>query len=84
MDQIRETWEWNFTRKAYERVLVERIPGAQIEKQLVTRILDGTVETFERYLDGIWYKASPDPRAPGSQFVIFDPRKKTSSSTEKA
>lgn len=74
LDQIRETWEWNFTRKAYERVLVERIPGAQIERQLVTRILDGTVETFQRYLEGIWYKASSDPRAPGSQFVIFDPR----------
>lgn len=77
LDQVRETWEWNFTRKAYERVLVERIPGAQIEKQLVTRILDGTVETFEQYVEGIWYKASSDPRAPGSQFVIFDPREKT-------
>ncbi len=77
LDQIRETWEWNFTRKAYERVLVERIPGAQIERQLVTRILDGTVETFQRYLEGIWYRASADPRAPGSQFVIFDPREKT-------
>ena len=77
MDQIRETWAWNFTRKSYERVLVERIPGAQIEKQIVTRILDGTVETFERYLEGIWYKASTDPKAPGAQFVIFDPRDKS-------
>ena len=77
LDQIRETWEWNFTRKAYERVLVERIPGAQIERQLVTRILDGTVETFQRYLEGIWYRASADPRTPGSQFVIFDPRERT-------
>lgn len=77
LDQIRETWEWNFTRKAYERVLIERIPGAQIERQLVTRILDGTVETFQRYLEGIWYRASADPRTPGSQFVIFDTREKT-------
>ena len=76
MDQIRETWEWNFIRKSYERVLVDKIPGAQIERQLITRILDGTVGTFERYLEGIWYKASSDPRAPGAQFVIFDPREK--------
>ncbi len=77
LDQIRETWVWNFTRKTYEQVLTERIPGAQIERQLVTRILDGTVETFQRYLEGIWYKASSDPRAPGAQFVIFDPRENT-------
>ena len=77
LDQIRETWEWNFSRKSYEQVLVERIPGAQIERQLVTRILDGTVETFQRYLEGIWYKASSDPRAPGSPFVIFDPRERS-------
>lgn len=77
LDQTRETWEWNFTRKTYERVLTERIPGAQIERQLVTRILDGTVETFQRYLEGIWYKASTDPRAPGAQFVIFNPREST-------
>ena len=73
LDQIREIWEWNFNKKIYERVLQERIPGAQIEKRIVTEILDGTVETFEKFLDGIWYKASSDPQSPSAQFVIFDP-----------
>ncbi len=77
LDQIRETWEWNFSNKAYSRVREERIPGAQIERRLVTGILDGTVDTFEGYLEGIWYKASVDPRSSAARLVIFDPLERT-------
>ncbi|HSV55870.1 MAG TPA: pallilysin-related adhesin, partial [Magnetospirillaceae bacterium] len=77
LDQIQETWKWNFSRRAYERILTERIPGALIERRLATKILDGTVKTFERYIDGIWYKINQDPRAAGTPFVVFNSRDRT-------
>lgn len=77
LDQIRETWEWNFSKKVYEQTQREHIPGAQIERRIVTEILDGNVETFKRYVEGIWYKATTDPRSPSAQFVVFDPRENT-------
>ncbi len=74
LDQIKETWTWSFTAKAYLMTDRERIPGASIAKKLADSILDGKADTFERWLEGIWYQEGLDPLAPGTLFLTFQPR----------
>ena len=71
MDQVRETWTWNFAERRYVLAGEERIPGASIARRMAESVLDGKAETFERFLDGIWYKESVDPASPEALFVTF-------------
>ncbi len=74
LDQIKESWRWSFTDKAYILVLTENIPGASIARKKAESILDGTAETFKQFLDGTWYKESIDPLSPAAQFITFQSR----------
>ncbi|MGD9938802.1 MAG: pallilysin-related adhesin [Clostridia bacterium] len=74
LDQIKETWNWNASAGAYTPTSTERIPGASIARRIAETLLDGTTETFEQFLDGIWYKQSTDPLSDSALFVTFQPR----------
>jgi hypothetical protein len=74
LDQIKETWNWNSPAGSYTPASTERIPGASIARRIAETLLDGTAETFEQFLDGIWYKQSTDPLSDSALFVTFQPR----------
>ena len=74
LDQIKETWKWNSAVNSYVSSSTERIPGASIARRIAESLLDGTTETFEQFLDGIWYKESTDPLSAEALFVTFQPR----------
>jgi hypothetical protein len=74
LDQIKETWQWSTVDKTYISSTTERIPGASIARRIAESLLDGTTETFEQFLDGIWYKQSTDPLSENALFVTFQPR----------
>lgn len=74
LDQIKETWQWSTIDNSYVSISTERIPGASIARRIAESLLDGTTETFEHFLDGIWYKQSTDPLSDSALFVTFQPR----------
>lgn len=74
LDQVKETWTWSFSEKLYAKTAEEKIPGASIAKKIADGILDGKADTFERWLEGIWYKEGTDPLSSGAQFLTFQPR----------
>ena len=74
LDQIKETWNWSAAAGSYVPSSTERIPGASIARRIAETLLDGTSETFEQFLDGIWYKQSTDPLSDSALFVTFQPR----------
>ena len=74
LDQVKETWVWSVADNKYVSASTERIPGASIASRITETLLDGTTETFEDFLDGIWYKQSTDPLSDNALFVTFQPR----------
>jgi hypothetical protein len=74
LDQIKETWKWSSSDSTYLSSSSERIPGASIARRIAESLLDGTTDTFEQFLDGIWYKQSTDPLSENALFVTFQPR----------
>jgi hypothetical protein len=74
LDQVKETWKWSAADGSYVSSSTERIPGASIARRIAESLLDGTTETFEHFLDGIWYKQSTDPLSAEALFVTFQPR----------
>ncbi|MBN2873490.1 MAG: pallilysin-related adhesin [Spirochaetales bacterium] len=77
LDQIKETWRWNYAEKMYSLSSTERIPGASIARKMAESILDGSAATFESFLDGTWYKDSYDPLSPSALFITFQAREGT-------
>ena len=56
LDQIQTMWNWSFAEKKYVIVSETRVSGKKIAANELNRILDGTAETFENFLSGLWYK----------------------------
>jgi len=77
LDQLKETWQWSFIDRAYNLSSTEQIAGAVIARKMAETILDGTVETFETFLDGTWYKESSDPLSSSALFITFQSRDDT-------
>lgn len=76
-DQVKESWAWNFSERRYVIMLSERIAGSSIARKLAESILDGTSETFEQWLEGIWFQEGTDPLSPDALFLTFEPRSRT-------
>lgn len=70
MDQLQITYKWNPSTRIYERSTIQKIPGRTINAQELSKILDGTVETFSKFLDGLWYKSSGNSSE--MRYVFFD------------
>lgn len=73
LDQIKETWTWDAEDLEFRKTAIDRIPGMRTEQLLVNRILDGQLETFTAFLDGIWYKESTNPLGSDGLFLSFQP-----------
>lgn len=74
LDQIRETWSWNEQSGFFVATGREQVAGTYIAGRMAEKVLDGTVETFARFLEGSWYKETSDPRSPEARFVTFQTR----------
>ena len=60
-NQIQQEYKWNPVSETFEFAREIKITGNRLAAKELSRIQDGTVETFAHFLNGLWYKTSnPD------------------------
>lgn len=57
-NQIQQEYKWNPSSQKYELVREINVTAGRLAATELSRIQDGTVETFADFLDGLWYKTS--------------------------
>ena len=57
-NQIQKEYKWNSASKKYELANEIKVTAGKLAANELSRIQDGTVETFAAFLDGLWYKTS--------------------------
>ena len=57
-NQIQKEYKWNSGSKKYELANEIKVTAGKLAAHELSRIQDGTVETFAAFLDGLWYKTS--------------------------
>lgn len=57
-NQIQTEYRWNSFTQAYEFNRSTTVTASRLAARELSRIQDGTVETFANYMDGLWYKTS--------------------------
>ena len=57
-NQIQKEYKWNAGSKKYELANEIKVTAGKLAANELSRIQDGTVETFAAFLDGLWYKTS--------------------------
>ncbi len=57
-NQIQQEYKWNPSSQKYELVREINVTAGRLAATELSRIQDGTVETFAAFLDGLWYKTS--------------------------
>lgn len=72
LDQIQTTWTWDPRRSIFVDSAKVAIPGAQVERDIATKVLTGHEADFEAFLQGIWYDASLGPNDPKTRLLVFD------------
>jgi len=77
LDRIELTYAFNAANGIYQRSGRVRIPGARLEQDRVRQILSGSPGVFENFINDIWYHVSPDGSIDRSQFLFFDPERRT-------
>lgn len=68
-DQLQTMYDWSPSERRYVQVRSLRVPGSTLAAKELARVQDGTVASFARFLDGLWYKndGSEDRR-----YIFFD------------
>ncbi len=56
VDQLQTRYDWNDSQNQYVQSSQTRVPGSRIAANELSKILDGSVETFTKFLNGLWYK----------------------------
>jgi len=57
-NQIQQEYRWNTTTQHYELHQEIKVTAGRLAAKELSRIQDGTVETFAAFLNGLWYKTS--------------------------
>jgi len=70
-DQIQTTYEWDKKKAEYVETNVTRVSSRRVAAKELSRIQDGTVETFMGFLDGLWYKTNDNSKTEHS--IFFSP-----------
>jgi hypothetical protein len=73
LDQIETIYSFNPNNERYEQTGVSRIPGSQVEQQLLKELLSGTKGVFENFIHDLWYYVSPQGTIDSRQYLYFDP-----------
>ena len=69
-NQIQQEYKWNAATQMYELAQEHKVNANRIAAKELSRIQDGTVETFANFLDGLWYKtANTDSNI---RYIYFD------------
>ena len=58
LNQIQTEYKWNPASERYEFNRSTTVTASRLAARELSRIQDGTVETFASYMDGLWYKTS--------------------------
>jgi hypothetical protein len=74
LDQIQSTWAWDPRRGRYALDREESIPGAEVEKGMIGKVLSGSESDFEDFLFGAWVESAKGPLDPAARFILFDRR----------
>ncbi|WP_407427204.1 pallilysin-related adhesin [Treponema sp.] len=69
-DQIQTMYTWNEAEGCYAAEKTLRVTGNRLAQKELARIQDGTVETFGKFLDGLWYKVENTGKS--IRFISFD------------
>jgi hypothetical protein len=72
LDQIKDKYAWDGRKGQYAKTGSERIPGAQVERETVSKVLTGSEKDFESFLQGVWYEAGKSPTDPTARLILFD------------
>ncbi len=70
LDQIQTMYDWSEEEKCYVEVKKIRVAGSRLAAKELARIQDGSTETFEKFLDGLWYKTSVSGE--NMRYLFFD------------
>ena len=70
LDQIQTEYRWDEHERKYVQYSQTRVQGTSIAAAVLSRIQDGTVETFSRFLDGLWFKT--DNSSQSIRYIFFD------------
>ena len=72
LDQIQTMYDWNEKEGEYTQVKQVRVTGNRIAAKELARIQDGTVATFSKFLEGLWYKT--ENSGGNVRYIFFDPQ----------
>lgn len=72
LDQIKDKYAWDPKNGQFVKSGSEHIPGAQVERDIVAKVLTGSEKDFESFLQGVWYEAGKGPFDPGTKLLVFD------------
>jgi len=69
LDQIQTMYDWSPNEKKYVEVRSIRVAGSSIAAKELAKIQDGTVESFAKFLNGLWYKVDGEKE---HRYIFFD------------
>lgn len=69
-NQIQQEYKWNPITRKYELSQEIKVTAGRLAAKELSRIQDGTVETFASFLNGLWYKTSNDDGE--IRYLFFD------------
>ena len=73
-NQIQKEYKWNASAKQYELADEIKVTAGRLAANELSRIQDGTVETFAAFLDGLWYKTSNEDSVIRYIYYNYDKR----------
>lgn len=68
-DQLQMIFNYDEKLKRYEQTSLTRVPQSRLAQRELQKIQDGTVETFAKFLNGLWYKTE---NASSIRYLYFD------------
>lgn len=74
LNQIQQEYKWNGMTERYELAREIKVSAGRLAAKELSRIQDGTVETFASFLNGLWYKTSNNDSQ--IRYLYFDYPKK--------
>ncbi len=70
LDQIQTMYEWSEAEGKYVAARTVRVAGNRVAERELARIQDGKVDTFGKFLDGLWYKTENSGNS--IRYISFD------------
>ena len=70
LNQIQQEYKYNSATQKYELAKEIKVAAKRVASKELSKILDGTVETFANFLNGLWYKTSNSDSS--VRYLYFD------------